>query len=103
MACSCRCVFTISSRFPVGSRFTVGSSGLFGDRFVAVWMPPAGEPKRLHPQERVIEGTRETGMDDLTREGGELVKDLRGHGAEHQQHRDAPERAERFPKRTWTI
>src|SRR5437667_12893673 len=30
-------------RVPAGSRFTVGSSGLLGDRFVAVTMP-AGEP-----------------------------------------------------------
>src|SRR3984893_14890319 len=32
-----------SVRVPAGSRFTVGSSGLLGDRFVAVTMPP-GEP-----------------------------------------------------------
>ncbi len=51
-------------KIPDGSKFSVGSSGLLGDRFVNVVMPP-GQP-------------RETGIDDLTREGGALVSDLRG-------------------------
>jgi phospholipid/cholesterol/gamma-HCH transport system substrate-binding protein len=64
-------------RVPAGSKFTVGSSGLLGDRFVAVTMPP-GEPTAFIPKNSKIEGTRETGLDDLTREGGFLVSDLRG-------------------------
>ena len=61
---------------PAESKFTVGSSGLLGDRFVDV-QPPSGKPTNfLHPNAEVS-GTRETGMDDLTREGGFLVKDLR--------------------------
>lgn len=64
-------------RIPEGSKFTVGSSGLLGDRFVAVTMP-AGEPTAYIPKNAAIEGTRETGLDDLTREGGFLVGDLRG-------------------------
>ena len=63
-------------RVPAGSRFTVGSSGLLGDRFVAVTMPP-GEPSAFIAKNSKIEGTRETGLDDLTREGGFLVNDLR--------------------------
>jgi virulence factor Mce-like protein len=63
-------------KIPVGSKFTVGSSGLLGDRFVDVQMPPGKPTEFLHP-ESTIAGTRETGMDDLTREGGFLVKDLR--------------------------
>lgn len=63
---------------PVGSKFLVGSSGLLGDRYVTIWMPPAGERKESLHHDAMISGTRETGMDDLTREGGELVKDLRG-------------------------
>lgn len=63
-------------RVPAGSRFTVGSSGLLGDRFVAVTMPP-GEPSAFIAKNAKIEGTRETGLDDLTREGGFLVNDLR--------------------------
>ena len=64
-------------KVPAGSKFTVGSSGLLGDRFVAVTMPP-GEPTEFIPRNAKIDGTRETGLDDLTREGGFLVSDLRG-------------------------
>ncbi|MFN2474878.1 MAG: MlaD family protein [Chthoniobacterales bacterium] len=63
-------------KIPVGSKFTVGSSGLLGDRFVAVQVPEGKPTEFLHP-DAIISGTRETGIDDLTREGGFLVKDLR--------------------------
>src|ERR1700694_5306369 len=63
-------------KIPAGSKFLVGSSGLLGDRFVAVAMPP-GKPTEYVPKNSVVEGTRETGLDDLTREGGFLVNDLR--------------------------
>ena len=64
-------------KIPDGSKFTVGSSGLLGDRFVNVTMPP-GTPTKFLPPNTYIKGTRETGIDDLTREGGALVGDLRG-------------------------
>jgi phospholipid/cholesterol/gamma-HCH transport system substrate-binding protein len=64
-------------KVPEGSKFTVGSSGLLGDRFVNVTMPP-GQPKTYLPPNAYIGGTRESGIDDLTREGGALVNDLRG-------------------------
>src|SRR6266404_2901479 len=64
-------------KVPEGSKFTVGSSGLLGDRFVSVTMPP-GQRKAFLPPNAYISGTRETGIDDLTREGGALVSDLRG-------------------------
>jgi phospholipid/cholesterol/gamma-HCH transport system substrate-binding protein len=64
-------------KIPVGSKFTVGSSGLLGDRFVSVTMP-AGKPATFIPKNALIDGMRETGLDDLTREGGALVQDLRG-------------------------
>jgi len=64
-------------RLPIGSKFTVGSSGLLGDPFVTV-TPPAGPPAGYLPKNAFIDGTRETGIDDLTREGGALVSDLRG-------------------------
>lgn len=63
-------------KIPAGSKFSVGSSGLLGDRFVNVVMPP-GKPTSSVAKDSVIDGTRETGMDDLTREGGALVGDLR--------------------------
>ncbi len=63
-------------KIPAGSRFTVGSSGLLGDRFVAVTVPKQ-ITQEFVPKNSVIEGTRETGIDDLTKEGGLLVSDLR--------------------------
>src|SRR6266550_426871 len=64
-------------KVPEGSKFTVGSSGLLGDRFVNVVMP-LGQPKAFLAPNTHISGARETGIDDLTREGGALVNDLRG-------------------------
>ena len=64
-------------KIPAGSKFLVGSSGLLGDRYVTIWRPPPEEVKEFIAPDTTIAGTRETGMDDLTREGGELVKDLR--------------------------
>ena len=64
-------------KVPEGSKFTVGSSGLLGDRFVNVTIPP-GQPNAYLPPNAYVDGARETGIDDLTREGGALVNDLRG-------------------------
>jgi phospholipid/cholesterol/gamma-HCH transport system substrate-binding protein len=64
-------------KIPEGSKFTVGSSGLLGDRFVNVTLPP-GTPTKFLPPNSWINGSRESGIDDLTREGGALVGDLRG-------------------------
>ena len=64
-------------KVPTGSKFTVGSSGLLGDRFVSVTMPPGRVTTYISPNS-YITGARETGLDDLTREGGALVNDLRG-------------------------
>src|SRR5213595_3278742 len=54
-------------KIPEASKFTVGSSGLLGDRFVNVVMPP-GQPKAFLSPNAHISGARETGIDDLTRE-----------------------------------
>jgi len=64
-------------KIPEASKFTVGSSGLLGDRFVNVVMPP-GTPTKFLAADTQINGSRENGIDDLTREGGALVGDLRG-------------------------
>jgi len=64
-------------KIPKGSKFMVGSSGLLGDRFVSVIMPP-GPAKEFLQKDAVVEGARETGIDDLTREGSQLIQDLRG-------------------------
>jgi phospholipid/cholesterol/gamma-HCH transport system substrate-binding protein len=63
-------------KVPEGTKFTVGSSGLLGDRFVVV-TPPPGQPTAYLPPNSYINGTRETGIDDLTQQGGALVGDLR--------------------------
>ena len=63
-------------QLPLGSKFSVGSSGLLGDRFVTV-TPPTGLPTGYIPKGAFIDGTRESGFDDLTRQGSELVGDLR--------------------------
>jgi phospholipid/cholesterol/gamma-HCH transport system substrate-binding protein len=64
-------------KIPEGTKFTVGSSGLLGDRFVNVAIPP-GPPKAYLAPNADVNGARETGIDDLTRSGGALVNDLRG-------------------------
>ena len=64
-------------KIPAGSKFTVGSSGLLGDRFVNVAMPPPPVKEYL-AKSATVEGARETGIDDLTREGNLLIQDLRG-------------------------
>jgi len=64
-------------KVPEESKFTVGSSGLLGDRFVNVTMPPGQSKKYLSPN-AYISGARETGLAELTREGGALVNDMRG-------------------------
>ena len=64
-------------KIPEGTKFTVGSSGLLGDRFVNVTMPP-GAPTAYLPPNAYVSGARETGIDDITREGGALLRDLRG-------------------------
>jgi phospholipid/cholesterol/gamma-HCH transport system substrate-binding protein len=63
-------------KIPVGSKFMVGSSGLLGDRYVTISVPEGPQKEFFRPG-AVIAGTRQTGMDDLTAQGGELIKDLR--------------------------
>jgi phospholipid/cholesterol/gamma-HCH transport system substrate-binding protein len=60
-----------------GSSYTIGSTGLLGDRFVTITPPPGKQTAFIAPGTR-IEGEREKGLDDVTKEGGALIKDLRG-------------------------
>ncbi|MEO5718397.1 MAG: MlaD family protein [Chthoniobacterales bacterium] len=64
-------------KIPLGSSITVGSSGLLGDRFVAIF-PPTDKPMAYIAKGSRVEGAREKGLDDITKEGGALIKDLRG-------------------------
>ena len=63
-------------KIPLDSKFAVGSSGLLGDRFVTV-TPPQGQPSGYIAKNANIDGTRESGFDDLTKQGNELVGDVR--------------------------
>jgi len=60
-----------------GSAVTVGSSGLLGDRFVAI-TPPLGKTSTYVAPGARIEGAREKGLDDIKKESGELINELRG-------------------------
>jgi phospholipid/cholesterol/gamma-HCH transport system substrate-binding protein len=64
-------------KIPKGSKFTVGSSGLLGDRFVSVVMPPGPATDYL-PQNAVVDGAPPSGIDDLTHAGSQLIEELRG-------------------------
>jgi phospholipid/cholesterol/gamma-HCH transport system substrate-binding protein len=64
-------------KIATGSTVAVGSSGLLGDRFVAI-TPPLGKPTTYIAQGARMEGAREAGLDDITKEGGALIKELRG-------------------------
>jgi phospholipid/cholesterol/gamma-HCH transport system substrate-binding protein len=64
-------------RVPAASSFTIGSTGLLGDRFVSI-TPPSGKPTSYIAKGAQIEGTREQGFSDITKEGTALIKDLRG-------------------------
>jgi phospholipid/cholesterol/gamma-HCH transport system substrate-binding protein len=65
------------AKVATGSSFTIGSTGLLGDRFVAI-TPPAEKPTAYIAPGARVEGAREKGLDDITKEGGALIKDLRG-------------------------
>ncbi len=61
---------------PSESQFQVGSSGLLGDRFVDV-IPPSEVSGELLEAGTTVAGSRQAGIDDLTREGTDLLADLR--------------------------
>ena len=63
-------------KIPSDATFTVGSSGLLGDRFVAIF-PPTTKPTSYLSPGAQVSGAREKGLDDITKEGGALIKDLR--------------------------
>lgn len=64
-------------RIPKNAAFVIGSSGLMGDRFVDI-IPKATPSDECYAAGDTVVGTRQAGMDDLTREGGLLLTDLRG-------------------------
>jgi phospholipid/cholesterol/gamma-HCH transport system substrate-binding protein len=65
-----------SIQIPRNAQVVVGSSGLLGDRFVDV-ITKAEDAGGYYAPGETVHGARQSGMDDLTREGGQLVGDLR--------------------------
>ena len=62
---------------PSASKFIIGSSGLLGNLFVDVVVPPDADlEQRLEPGS-IVEGQRETGIEDLTRDSAALMADVR--------------------------
>jgi len=64
-------------RIPTGSEIQVGSSGLLGDRFVAVRPPAAFDGTTFIEPGARLAGTSATSLEDLQREGAKLISDLR--------------------------
>ncbi len=62
---------------PVESRFIIGSSGLLGNRFVDVLVNPNADLQKHIPPDSVVNGQRETGIEDLTRNSSEMLADIR--------------------------
>lgn len=62
---------------PAASKFIIGSSGLLGNRFVDVLVPPDADLKQRIEPGSVVQGQRETGLEDLTRDSAVLMADLR--------------------------
>lgn len=62
---------------PVMSKFIVGSSGLLGNRFIDVVVDPDADLSEMLKPGSKIEGVRETGIEDLTRDASEVMADVR--------------------------
>ncbi len=62
---------------PKESSFVVGSSGLLGDRFVDVIPPEEIKTTETIEPGSLLAGTRTAGIDDISREGTELIQELR--------------------------
>ena len=64
-------------KIPKNAAFVVGSSGLLGDRFVDI-VPKSEDATEFYAPGDTVIGSRQAGMDDLTREGGLLLTEMRG-------------------------
>ena len=62
---------------PVMSRFIVGSSGLLGNRFIDVIVDPKADLTDTLKAGAKIQGVRETGIEDMTRDASEVMADVR--------------------------
>jgi len=62
---------------PSASRFIIGSSGLLGNRFVDVLIDPGIDLSDHIKPGSTAHGQRETGIEDLTRDGSAVMADVR--------------------------
>lgn len=65
-------------QIPEGANFTIGSSGLLGDSFVDITMPPMLDVenfKAIAP-DSVVKGKRESGLGDLASGGANLLESV---------------------------
>lgn len=63
-------------RIPRTAVFTVGSSGLLGDRFVDVHLPPGFDSADVFSPGERIAGVRTGGLEELTSKGGAVMDQL---------------------------
>lgn len=66
-------------QIPEGSTFTIGSSGLLGDSYVDISMPPDLDLTQLTPipADTTVIGGRQSGISELAGEGSALLDDVR--------------------------
>jgi phospholipid/cholesterol/gamma-HCH transport system substrate-binding protein len=62
---------------PANSTFTIGSSGLLGDRFVDITMPPEEEQAPALQPGQTVQGKREAGIGELADQGGQMIEEIR--------------------------
>ena len=62
---------------PVDSKFIIGSSGLLGNRFVDVLVAPDADLSQHLAPGSIVQGQRETGIEDLTRDSAAIMADVR--------------------------
>ncbi|MBE2179710.1 MAG: MCE family protein [Chthoniobacterales bacterium] len=62
---------------PSESRFIIGSSGLLGNRFVDVIVDPSANLESHLAPGAVVQGQRESGIEDLTRDSSEMLAEVR--------------------------
>lgn len=66
-------------QIPEGSVFTIGSSGLLGDSYVDISMPPDIDLTKLTPipPDTTVIGGRQSGIGELAGEGSAVLEDVR--------------------------
>ncbi|HEY5792556.1 MAG TPA: MlaD family protein [Chthoniobacterales bacterium] len=64
-------------KIPEGSVFTIGSSGLLGDRFVNIELPPNARERAPIGPDATVKGKRESGISEFMEQGGDVVAEVK--------------------------